>query len=93
MLLRMIEEDSILKIYHPDSKAGGEGISQPAVAPLLLPFFFFFFAFYLISYLLNFSMAHQSLQIHTPFISGPHIRLGCNQFFNKVFHRQPGGQH
>lgn len=29
----------------------------------------------------------------SPFISGPHICLGCNQFFNQVFHRQPGGQH
>lgn len=26
------------------------------------------------------------LQIHTPFISGPHICLSCNQFFNQVLH-------
>lgn len=51
------------------------------------------FHFYLTSQLLNFSRAQQHLQIHTPFISGLHICLGCNQFFNQVLHCQLCGQH
>lgn len=49
--------------------------------------------FYLTSQLLNFSVAQQHPQIRTPFVSGPHICLGCNQFFNQVLHCQLGGQH
>lgn len=40
------------------------------------------------------SLQHTSpLSLHTPFISGPHVCLGCNQFFNQVFHCQSGSQH
>lgn len=43
-----------------------------------------FFRSYLTPHLLSFSIAqHQLLEIHTPFVSGPHICLGCNQFFSR----------